>query len=71
VRKDGEAKFGSATPRKDAPSLDVGDRVNHDAYGLGTVISLENPGPSAVAKVDFGGAGVKRLLLRYAPVTKV
>ncbi|MGO1509833.1 MAG: UvrD-helicase domain-containing protein [Actinomycetales bacterium] len=73
VRKDGEARFGSANPRPDVeiPALSPGDRVNHDAYGLGTVVSLENPGPSAVAKVDFGGGQVKRLLLRYAPVTKL
>ncbi len=67
------AKFGSATPRKDTeiPSLAVGDRVTHDAYGLGKVVALEGAGPNAVAKIDFGSDGVKRLLLRYSPVTKL
>jgi len=67
------ATFGSATPRKDAdvPSLDVGDKVTHDAYGLGTVVSLEGSGPNAVARIDFGADGTKRLLLRYSPVTKL
>ena len=67
------ARFGSATPRPDAqvPSLAVGDRVTHDAYGMGTVVAMEGGGSSAVAKVDFGPAGTKRLLLRYSPVTKL
>jgi DNA helicase-2/ATP-dependent DNA helicase PcrA len=69
----GGATFGSATPRQDAdiPSLLLGDRVTHDAYGLGTVVALEGVGPNAVAKIDFGADGTKRLLLRYSPVTKL
>ena len=67
------ARFGSATPRpaSEVPSLEVGDRVTHDTYGLGTVVALEGAGPNAVAKIDFGSTGVKRLLLRYSPVTKL
>jgi len=65
--------FGAATPRPagDVPSLQVGDRVTHDAYGLGTVVVVEGAGPNAVAKIDFGTEGTKRLLLRYSPVTKI
>ncbi|HLS03686.1 MAG TPA: 3'-5' exonuclease, partial [Actinomycetales bacterium] len=55
----------------DIPALAVGDRVTHDSYGLGTVIEVEGAGRNAVAKVDFRGEGVKRLLLRYTPVTKL
>ena len=51
--------------------LEIGDRVTHDQHGLGTVVALEGQGKSAVAKVDFGGVGVKRLLLRFAPITKL
>ena len=67
------ATFGSASPRAagDVPALDVGDKVTHDAYGLGTVIALEGSGPNAVVKVDFGTEGQKRLLLRFSPVTKL
>ncbi|MDO5496078.1 MAG: 3'-5' exonuclease, partial [bacterium] len=63
--------FGSATPRADVPNLAVGDRVTHDSYGLGTVVALEGSGSSAVAKIDFGSGGTKRLLLRYTPVEKL
>ena len=67
------ASFGSATPRPagDVPSLAIGDKVTHDAYGVGTVVGVEGAGPNAVAKIDFGADGTKRLLLRYSPVTKL
>jgi DNA helicase-2/ATP-dependent DNA helicase PcrA len=54
------------------PSLHPGDRVNHDKYGLGTVLSVEGRGDDPEAKIDFGGDyGVKHLLLRYAPIEKL
>ena len=43
----------------------------HDSFGLGTVVALEGVGDKAVASIDFGSEGVKRLLLRYAPVEKL
>src|SRR5450830_857265 len=69
----GGPMFGSATPRpvSEVPSLEVGDRVTHDSYGLGTVVAMEGVGPNAVAKINFGSGGEKRLLLRYSPVTKL
>jgi DNA helicase-2/ATP-dependent DNA helicase PcrA len=54
------------------PDLEVGDRVTHDAFGLGTVTATRGVGDQAQAEVDFGGAtGAKWLLLRYAPVEKL
>jgi DNA helicase-2/ATP-dependent DNA helicase PcrA len=52
-------------------NLDPGDRVTHDAFGLGTVVSVEGVGERAIASIDFRDGGVKRLLLRYAPVEKI
>jgi DNA helicase-2/ATP-dependent DNA helicase PcrA len=76
-----QRRFGTATARSDAaqkakaarpiPSLDPGDRVQHDTFGLGTVVALEGAGENSVASIDFGDDGVKRLLLRYAPVEKL
>ena len=51
--------------------LDMGDRVSHDAFGLGTVIATRGEGDKAEATIDFGSSGTKRLLLRYAPVDKL
>jgi DNA helicase-2/ATP-dependent DNA helicase PcrA len=60
-----------ASARRPVPQLDPGDRVTHDTFGLGTVVTVEGVGDNAVASVDFGSEGVKRLLLRYAPVEKL
>jgi DNA helicase-2/ATP-dependent DNA helicase PcrA len=54
------------------PALTPGDRVNHDKFGLGTVVSADGYGDSAEAKIDFGGDyGLKHLVLRYAPLEKL
>ena len=53
-------------------SLHSGDRVSHDSFGLGTVVRVEGEAEKAMAHVDFGAdTGVKRLLLRYAPLEKL
>ncbi|MGI5233213.1 DNA helicase PcrA [Actinoallomurus sp. CA-142502] len=54
------------------PALATGDRVVHDAFGLGTVVTVDGAGEKAAATVDFGGDyGVKRFVLRYAPIQKL
>ncbi len=60
-----------AKPAREIPSLEPGDRVLHDSFGLGTVVSMEGAAEKSVASIDFGSEGVKRLLLRYAPVEKL
>ena len=64
---------GVAAPgNRRVPSLSPGDKVTHDAYGLGTVLSLQGSGDDPEAKIDFGGEyGVKHLVLRYAPIEKL
>ena len=42
-------------------SLDVGDRVNHDKYGLGTVVESDKSTQRVL--IDFGSAGTVRLML--------
>ncbi|MGH3376142.1 MAG: 3'-5' exonuclease, partial [Actinoallomurus sp.] len=57
---------------REVPALSAGDRVVHDAFGLGTVVSVDGVGEKAAATVDFGGDyGVKRFVLRYAPIQKL
>jgi DNA helicase II / ATP-dependent DNA helicase PcrA len=54
------------------PSLKPGDRVSHDSFGLGTVVSTSGLGDNAQAKVDFGATvGAKTFVLRYAPLDKL
>jgi len=69
----GTARGRTAGPGLRAiPNLEVGDRVTHDAFGLGTVTATRGAGDSSQAEVDFGGStGAKWLLLRYAPLEKL
>ncbi|MFC5012106.1 DNA helicase PcrA [Nocardioides plantarum] len=77
----GRRHFSAAAARADAdaksirnrtiPSLDPGDRVTHDSFGLGTVVALEGQGDKTIASIDFGSGPVKRLLLRVAPIQKL
>jgi DNA helicase-2/ATP-dependent DNA helicase PcrA len=77
----GRRNFSSAALRADAaskakparaiPDLAPGDRVLHDSFGMGSVVAVEGAADKAVASIDFGSEGVKRLLLRYAPVEKL
>ncbi|MFJ5955203.1 DNA helicase PcrA [Paenarthrobacter sp. NPDC092416] len=57
-------------PQKEVISVVVGDKVNHTSFGNGVVLGLEGAGDKTVAKVKFD-VGEKRLLLRYAPLTKL
>jgi DNA helicase-2/ATP-dependent DNA helicase PcrA len=67
VKADAAAK----AQQRDVPSLAPGDRVLHDSFGMGSVVTVEGAAEKAVASIDFGSQGVKRLLLRYAPVEKL
>ncbi|HEY6275573.1 MAG TPA: DNA helicase PcrA [Streptosporangiaceae bacterium] len=63
---------GRSPGNRRVPSLAPGDKVTHDAYGLGTVLLVQGPGDDPEAKIDFGGEyGVKHLVLRYAPIEKL
>ncbi|MET9063807.1 DNA helicase PcrA [Streptosporangium sandarakinum] len=53
------------------PSLTPGDRVTHDKFGLGTVVSVDGVAEKTKVKIDFGSGGEKTLLLAYAPVEKL
>ncbi|GAB3160539.1 DNA helicase PcrA [Myceligenerans halotolerans] len=64
----GSSRFGSVNVQKAVPALDVGDKVTHDTYGLGTVIGVEK---NDVVKIDFGSNGAKRIALKYTKVTKL
>jgi DNA helicase-2/ATP-dependent DNA helicase PcrA len=63
--------FGSTKPGRPVPSLQVGDRVTHDTFGLGTVVALRGSAEKAQAEVDFGTGGPKWLVLRFAPLEKL
>ena len=56
---------GIPRARRSAPALELapGDRVTHDKYGLGKVLTCDGSGPRATATIDFGASGTVRLML--------
>jgi DNA helicase II / ATP-dependent DNA helicase PcrA len=66
------SKFTTASemPKVNVPALAVGDRVNHQRYGLGRVLAVEGHGARAQAQVDFGEQ-ILWLVLRHAPIEKI
>ena len=59
-------------PQKEIVALSPGDRVSHATFGEGRVDAVAGAGDKTVATVTFDATGAqKRLLLRYAPLTKV
>ena len=63
--------FGGPKPSRPIPALQVGDRVSHDGFGLGTVVALRGAGEKSQAEIDFGSLGAKWLVLRFAPLDKL
>ena len=49
----------------------IGDKITHDQYGLGTIVDTQDKGRNSVITVDFGTDGIKRLMLRVAPIEKL
>ncbi|TYB36302.1 DNA helicase PcrA [Micromonospora sp. AP08] len=62
--------LATASELKQAPKVSVGDRVNHQRYGLGRVLAVEGHGPGARAQIDFGDQTMW-LVLRHAPIDKL
>ncbi|MFD2765740.1 DNA helicase PcrA [Micromonospora eburnea] len=64
------SRLSTASELKQAPKVSVGDRVNHQRYGLGRVLAVEGHGPGARAQIDFGDQTLW-LVLRHAPIDKL
>ena len=52
-----------------AGSLSEGCRIEHQRFGIGTVLKIEGTGENTKATVEFQNAGTKQLLLKFAKFT--
>ena len=50
-------------------SLSEGCRIEHQRFGIGTVLKIEGTGENTKATVEFQNAGTKQLLLKFAKFT--
>jgi DNA helicase-2/ATP-dependent DNA helicase PcrA len=51
--------------------LAVGDMIEHADFGKGKVVATAGEGARQTAEIHFGSVGIKRLLVKVAPIQKV
>lgn len=68
VRKKGADTTADAATQAAWPE---GTAVSHDRFGTGKVVSVEGCGDNAKVSVDFGEAGIKKLLLKFARLKRL
>lgn len=60
-----KAKTATSTP-SEHPSIVEGNVIEHERFGIGTVIKIEGTGENTKATVQFKNVGTKQLLLKFA-----
>lgn len=61
--------LGSSTSSAGSGRLVEGAKIEHQRFGVGTVLKLEGSGENAKATVQFVNSGTKQLLLKFAKFT--
>jgi DNA helicase-2/ATP-dependent DNA helicase PcrA len=61
--------MGTQKPAKSP--FKAGDRVKHNVFGLGIVVTAEPSGADTLVTVAFEEVGIKKLMLSFAPLEKV
>jgi len=56
---------------RSADEFAPGERVKHDVFGEGVVVSSSGSGTDTQVTVAFVGEGVKRLMLSFAPIERI
>ncbi len=57
--------------KREPVGISAGDTVIHERWGEGVVTTVSGMGDDAEATISFSDVGEKRVLLAYAPLTKV
>lgn len=52
-------------------SWQVGDKAKHNKWGVGTVVSIKGSGEEVQLTIVFPNIGIKALMQKYAPISKV
>jgi DNA helicase-2/ATP-dependent DNA helicase PcrA len=70
IANGGRTLSGGAPSSQSAP-LHEGNVIEHQRFGVGTVLNVEGTGENTKATVEFRHVGVKQLLLKFARYTVV
>lgn len=60
------AQNASTASQPNSSGLDAGVRIEHERFGIGTVLKVEGRGENTKATVEFQNCGTKQLLLKFA-----
>lgn len=60
-----------ASPSHSFADIKVGDRIEHQRFGIGEILKVEGEDTSLKATVQFENAGTKQLLMKFAKFKKL
>ena len=66
VQKDVNSSSASSSAASASSVLSEGVQIEHERFGIGTVIKVEGTGENTKATVEFRNLGTKQLLLKFA-----
>lgn len=49
----------------------VGEKVSHSKWGVGVIVALQGEGDMELMSVAFPDDGIKKLIVKYAPISKI
>lgn len=58
-------------PARQNQEWKAGDKAQHAKWGVGTVVEVRGTGEDQELKIAFPGQGIRQLVVRFAPLTKV
>jgi len=57
-------------PKGAPPDYSVGDKINHDKYGVGEILAIDPAGADYEVTIQFAAAGRKKFMAHFLKVTK-
>jgi len=63
--------FSQAQSASGVNNIEVGAYVNHPSFGDGLIVDLEGAGDAVRVAIEFDSVGLKRLMLKYAALTRI
>jgi DNA helicase-2/ATP-dependent DNA helicase PcrA len=71
VKFDPAAIHAASAKSEGRAELKRGQRVRHETFGDGTILTMEGSGPDAKLTVYFDRAGSKKFIAKYAKLTRI
>jgi DNA helicase-2/ATP-dependent DNA helicase PcrA len=71
VKFDPSAIHAASAKGEGKAELKRGQRVRHEQFGDGTILTMEGSGPDAKLTVYFDRAGSKKFIAKYAKLIRI